>query len=184
MSNVIVPMPKELLLSEEEKRFVIFPIKHDDIWKMYKKAEANFWTAEELDLSKDKKDFNEKALLRLFVDDYSSGEWEKTKSALMDQKLSWWPFLRGTLSGREIDVSKTRYLDRHVFIYKDLPSDAFVNDMLDIESAQINHRLAGTQKQNDACEGCAERDIIIKGLKSRHKIIKRNHPLAPCADIT
>ena len=57
MSNVIVPMPKELLLSEEEKRFVIFPIKHDDIWKMYKKAEANFWTAEELDLSKDLNDF-------------------------------------------------------------------------------------------------------------------------------
>ena len=57
MSNVIVPMPKELLLSEEEKRFVIFPIKYDDIWKMYKKAEANFWTAEELDLSKDLNDF-------------------------------------------------------------------------------------------------------------------------------
>ena len=48
---------KELLLSEEEKRFVIFPIKHDEIWKMYKKAEANFWTAEELDLSKDLNDF-------------------------------------------------------------------------------------------------------------------------------
>ena len=48
---------KEILLSEEEKRFVIFPIKHDEIWKMYKKAEANFWTAEELDLSKDLNDF-------------------------------------------------------------------------------------------------------------------------------
>ena len=46
---------KEILLSEEEKRFVIFPIKHDEIWKMYK--EANFWTAEELDLSKDLNDF-------------------------------------------------------------------------------------------------------------------------------
>ena len=48
---------EEILLSEEEKRFVIFPIKHDEIWKMYKKAEANFWTAEELDLSKDLNDF-------------------------------------------------------------------------------------------------------------------------------
>ena len=58
MCNVIVLMVgKELLLSEEEKRFVIFPIKHDEIWKMYKKAEANFWTAEELDLSKDLNDF-------------------------------------------------------------------------------------------------------------------------------
>ena len=43
--------------AEEEKRYVIFPIRHEEIWKMYKKAEANFWTAEELDLSKDLKDF-------------------------------------------------------------------------------------------------------------------------------
>ena len=50
----------ELLLSEEEKRYVIFPIKHDEIWKMYKKSEANFWTAEELDLSKDLNDFQVK----------------------------------------------------------------------------------------------------------------------------
>jgi ribonucleotide reductase beta subunit family protein with ferritin-like domain len=51
---------KEILLSDSEKRYVIFPIKHDDVWKMYKKAEANFWTAEELDLSKDLNDFNDK----------------------------------------------------------------------------------------------------------------------------
>ena len=48
------------LLSEDESRYVIFPIKNDEIWKMYKKAEANFWTTEELDLSKDLKDFNTK----------------------------------------------------------------------------------------------------------------------------
>ena len=48
---------KEILLSEEEKRYVIFPIKKDDIWKEYKKAMANFWTPEELDLSKDYDDF-------------------------------------------------------------------------------------------------------------------------------
>ena len=50
----------EILLSEEEQRYVIFPIKYDKVWEMYKKAEANFWTAEELDLSKDLKDFNTK----------------------------------------------------------------------------------------------------------------------------
>ena len=50
----------EILLSEEEKRYVIFPIKHNEVWKMYKKAEANFWTAEEIDLSKDLNDFNDK----------------------------------------------------------------------------------------------------------------------------
>ena len=48
---------KEILLSEEENRYVIFPIKHDPFWKMYKQAEANFWTSEELDLSKDLSDW-------------------------------------------------------------------------------------------------------------------------------
>ena len=48
----------EVLLSEEEKRYVIFPIKHEPFWEMYKKAQANFWTAEELDLTKDLKDYN------------------------------------------------------------------------------------------------------------------------------
>jgi ribonucleotide reductase beta subunit family protein with ferritin-like domain len=50
----------EILLSDEEKRYVIFPIKYDELWNMYKKAEANFWTAEEIDLSKDLNDFNDK----------------------------------------------------------------------------------------------------------------------------
>ena len=51
-------MENDPLLSEDTKRYVIFPIKRDDVWRMYKKAEANFWTTEELDLSKDLKDFN------------------------------------------------------------------------------------------------------------------------------
>ena len=42
----------EPLLRENPNRFVIFPIQYHDIWKMYKKAEASFWTAEEVDLSK------------------------------------------------------------------------------------------------------------------------------------
>jgi len=50
---------QEILLSEDEKRFVIFPIKQDAFWDMYKKAQANFWTAEELDLTKDLKDYIE-----------------------------------------------------------------------------------------------------------------------------
>ncbi|XP_037069124.1 ribonucleoside-diphosphate reductase subunit M2-like [Pollicipes pollicipes] len=47
----------EPLLRENPNRFVIFPIKYPDIWKMYKKAEASFWTAEEVDLSKDLADW-------------------------------------------------------------------------------------------------------------------------------
>jgi len=44
---------EEPLLKENPQRFVILPIKYDDIWKMYKKAMASFWTAEEIDLSGD-----------------------------------------------------------------------------------------------------------------------------------
>ena len=47
----------ELLLSEEENRYVIFPIKYDDIWREYKKAVANIWTVEEIDLTKDYDDY-------------------------------------------------------------------------------------------------------------------------------
>ncbi|XP_023290208.1 ribonucleoside-diphosphate reductase subunit M2 B isoform X2 [Orussus abietinus] len=43
----------EPLLRENPRRFVIFPVQWPDIWEMYKKAEASFWTVEEVDLSKD-----------------------------------------------------------------------------------------------------------------------------------
>jgi len=51
----------EPLLKENPRRFVILPIQYSAIWQMYKKAEASFWTAEEVDLSKD------------------LGDWEKLK---------------------------------------------------------------------------------------------------------
>ncbi|QBZ81036.1 Ferritin like superfamily domain containing protein [Pandoravirus celtis] len=43
----------EPLLRENPNRFVLFPIRYQRIWEMYKKAEASFWTAEEVDLSAD-----------------------------------------------------------------------------------------------------------------------------------
>lgn len=48
----------EPLLQENNERFVLFPIKHNDIWKMYKDAEASFWTAEEIDLTADMKNWD------------------------------------------------------------------------------------------------------------------------------
>ncbi|MGI9527351.1 MAG: ribonucleoside-diphosphate reductase small subunit [Weeksellaceae bacterium] len=50
----------EPILQENKDRFVIFPIKHDDIWQFYKNAEASFWTAEEVDLSSDLNDWHQK----------------------------------------------------------------------------------------------------------------------------
>ena len=58
IDNCEIVSTDELLLKPCKNRYVLFPIKYDEIWKMYKKAEASFWTAEEIDLSKDLKDWN------------------------------------------------------------------------------------------------------------------------------
>lgn len=47
----------EPMLEENLDRFVLFPIEHDDIWTSYKQAQASFWTAEEIDLAEDLKDW-------------------------------------------------------------------------------------------------------------------------------
>jgi ribonucleoside-diphosphate reductase subunit M2 len=46
------------LLRENPHRWVMFPIQYPEVWEMYKKHEASFWTAEEIDLSQDNKDWN------------------------------------------------------------------------------------------------------------------------------
>jgi ribonucleoside-diphosphate reductase subunit M2 len=46
MEEVVEP-----LLSDNPNRFILFPIKYYDIWSMYKKAVASFWTVEEVFLS-------------------------------------------------------------------------------------------------------------------------------------
>ena len=55
MSNAVEP-----ILEKDNSRFVLFPIKHHDIWEFYKKAEASFWTAEEIDLTPDIVDWESK----------------------------------------------------------------------------------------------------------------------------
>lgn len=50
----------EPILEENKDRFVLFPITQRAIWEMYKKAEASFWTAEEIDLSMDIRDWEER----------------------------------------------------------------------------------------------------------------------------
>ena len=53
-------MKLEPILQENNNRFVIFPIEHHDIWEWYKKCEASFWTAEEIDLYQDLTDWKTK----------------------------------------------------------------------------------------------------------------------------
>jgi ribonucleoside-diphosphate reductase beta chain len=50
----------EPILEKNDNRFVIFPIEHHDIWEWYKKSEASFWTAEEIDLHQDLTDLSTK----------------------------------------------------------------------------------------------------------------------------
>jgi ribonucleotide reductase beta subunit family protein with ferritin-like domain len=50
LNGALAPEP---LLQANPHRFVLFLIQHKDIWRMYKMAEASFWTAEEIDLSSD-----------------------------------------------------------------------------------------------------------------------------------
>ncbi len=50
----------EPILEDNPRRFVLFPIEHDDIWKFYKQSEASFWTAEEIDLHQDLTDWDKK----------------------------------------------------------------------------------------------------------------------------
>jgi len=47
----------EPLLRENPRKYVMFPIEFPDIWNMYKKQVASFWTVEEVDLSKDMDDW-------------------------------------------------------------------------------------------------------------------------------
>jgi len=47
----------EKILQENPNRFVLFPIQHEDLWKLYKQAQSCFWTAEEIDLQQDLTDW-------------------------------------------------------------------------------------------------------------------------------
>jgi ribonucleoside-diphosphate reductase subunit M2 len=52
-----IPQTDDILIPDEN-RYVMFPIKHDDVWQMYKRQVDCFWRAEEVDLSKDMNDWN------------------------------------------------------------------------------------------------------------------------------
>jgi ribonucleotide reductase beta subunit family protein with ferritin-like domain len=53
--GLLAPEP---LLQENLHRFVLFPIRHADIWQMYKKAQASFWTVGEINLTADIADWD------------------------------------------------------------------------------------------------------------------------------
>ena len=60
MSVKETALATEPILQPNDNRFVIFPIQHDDLWEWYIKQQACIWTAEEVDLSEDVLDWNNK----------------------------------------------------------------------------------------------------------------------------
>jgi len=69
----------ETILKKTNDRFVIFPIQYQDIWNLYKKALATFWTVEEINLSKDKEDWiklneNEKYFIKNILAFFASSD--------------------------------------------------------------------------------------------------------------
>tara|TARA_Y100000992_G_C21260433_1_gene490995 strand:- start:676 stop:1650 length:975 start_codon:yes stop_codon:yes gene_type:complete len=69
----------EPLLTEDDNRFVMFPIQDESIWKMYKKQMDCFWRAEEIDLSKDLNDWekmsnNEKHFIKMVLAFFASSD--------------------------------------------------------------------------------------------------------------
>ena len=69
----------ETILKKSNDRFVIFPIQYQDIWDLYKKALATFWTVEEINLSKDKEDWaklneNEKYFIKNILAFFASSD--------------------------------------------------------------------------------------------------------------
>ena len=78
----------EPILKENSQRFVLFPLKYHDMWEMYKKHKASFWTAEEIDLEQDLRDWenlndNELSMFDLEMKKYF--EIEKVKESVKKQ---------------------------------------------------------------------------------------------------
>ena len=62
----------EPILAENKNRFTVFPLKHHNLWELYKKVQMSNWTAEEIDLSSDLSDWkklseNEKHFIKRSV---------------------------------------------------------------------------------------------------------------------
>jgi len=55
--QLMIYQKEEPMLMENKHRWVIFPLQYPEIWEMYKKHEASFWTAEEIDLQQDMNDW-------------------------------------------------------------------------------------------------------------------------------
>jgi len=85
----------EKILTENPNRFVLFPIQHEDLWKLYKQAQSCFWTAEEIDLQQDLTDWErlndgEKYFVKNVLAFFAASEWycKRKSSGKLPQRSS------------------------------------------------------------------------------------------------
>ena len=79
VSNGETSCTDEFLLNSENNRLTVYPIKNESIWKAYKQQQACFWTAEEIDFSKDSEHFsrlneNEQHFIKMILAFFSSSD--------------------------------------------------------------------------------------------------------------
>ena len=79
VSKTNIEQSQEYLLNPENNRLTVYPIKNETIWRSYKKQQAAFWTAEEIDFSKDYHDFiklntNEQHFIKMILAFFSSSD--------------------------------------------------------------------------------------------------------------
>jgi ribonucleotide reductase beta subunit family protein with ferritin-like domain len=79
VNNAIINDSNEYLLNPENNRLTVYPIKNPKIWEAYKKQQAAFWTAEEIDFSKDYEHFmllnsNEQHFIKMILAFFSSSD--------------------------------------------------------------------------------------------------------------
>lgn len=139
----------EPLLTESENRFVLFPIQHHDVWEMYKKAEASFWTAEELDLAHDEVDWvklsdNERFFIKNILAFFAASDGIVNENLLMN-------------FANEVQISEARCFYGFQIAIENIHSEVY-SLLIDtyVKDRQEKHELFNALEHNPAVRGKAD----------------------------
>ena len=107
-----------------------------------------------------------KCILTQYMQRKEGSDWENMKATLRTLKVDWWVFVRGKLSADDIEVAKSDYVNKFVFICKEEPSEPYISALLGIEECQIQLRITESA-EIVACPECRKRDIQIRALQTQ-----------------
>ena len=125
----------EPLLRENSSRFVIFPIQYEDVWKMYKRAEASFWTTAEVDLGKDKPHWGKAQRKREIFHITRSRFFSRGGDGIVAENLA-------TRFCRDVQIPEARFFYGFQMMMENIHSEMY-SLLIDtyIEDSQEKHRL-------------------------------------------